>query len=131
MPPGERSGQPPPGMRPGGPGWQMALMRLELSEPQRTAVKQLLDESREADPTAMEQVRAVQQQLATAIYTSAPDPSAIAALVAQLGETQRPILEADVALQQKVSAVLTEQQRAQLLELLKQPPPRRGPPARP
>lgn len=131
MPPGGRSGQPPPGMRPGGPGWQMFLMRLELTEQQKTAIKQLLDESRDADRTAMEQVRAAQQQLATAIYASAPDPSAIAALVLQLGEAQGPILEADVALQQKVSAVLTDGQRARLLELMKQPPLRGGPPVRP
>ena len=130
MPPEGRGGQPPPGMRPGGPGWQMFLMRLELSEQQRTAIKQLMDEARDADQAAVEQVRAVQLQLAAAIYTTTPDSSAIGALLVQLTEAQRPLIEADVALQQKVSAVLTENQRARLLESMKQVPPRGGPPAR-
>ena len=131
MPPDGRRPQPPPRMLagggPGGPGWQMLLTRLELTDQQKTDVKKLLDEAREADRPLMEQVRTLREQLASAIL-SGSDPGAAAGLVTQLAQAELPVLEAEVALQQKIAAVLTEAQRARLLVLITQPPPRGGPP---
>lgn len=129
MPPGGRGQMPPPGMGPGmGPMWQGLVMRLDLSDQQRAEIKSLLTDQRESERTLREQMRAMQQQLAAAVYASAPDTVAVADLVGRLAEAQRQALDADVALQLKVSALLSEAQRAQLLKMLSQGPPRGGPP---
>jgi Spy/CpxP family protein refolding chaperone len=129
MPPGGRGMMPPPGMGPGGgPGWQGAIMRLDLTDQQRSDIMALFDGQRESERSRREATRKTQQALAAAVFASSPDATASAYLVQQLADQQRLALEADVALQQRVAALLTEEQRAQLLKLLSQGPPRGGAP---
>jgi Spy/CpxP family protein refolding chaperone len=129
MPPEGRGMMPPPGMGPGGgPGWQGLVMRLDLTDQQRSDVVALLDGQRESERSRREATRKTQQSLATAVLTSSPDTTVIAEIVQQLADEQRQALEADVALQQRVAALLTDGQRTQLLRLLSQGPPRGGPP---
>jgi Spy/CpxP family protein refolding chaperone len=127
MPPGGRGQMPPPGMG-GGPMWQGAVMRLDLTEAQRADIKSLIDTQRESNRALREQARALHEQLATAIYGASPDSASTSDLVQKLADANRQMLEADVALQQRVSALLTEAQRADLVKLLTQRPPRGGPP---
>jgi len=127
MPPGGRGQMPPPGMG-GGPMWQGAVMRLDLADAQRNDIRSLLDAQRESNRTLREGVRALHEQLATAVYGVNPDTASIPDIVQKLTEANRQALEADVALQQKVSALLTEAQRADLVKMLTQRPPRGGPP---
>jgi Spy/CpxP family protein refolding chaperone len=129
MPPGGRGMMPPPGMGPGGgPPWVGAVMRLDLTEQQRADIKTLIDGQRESERSVREQTRATQQQLAAAVFTASPDAAAISEIVQHLAELQKQGLETDVALQQRVSALLNDTQRAQLVKLLSQGPPRGGPP---
>lgn len=129
MPPGGRGMMPPPGMGPGGgPAWVGAVMRLDLTEQQRADVKALTDGQRDSQRGLREQVRATQLQLAAAVFTASPDAAAISEIVQSLAELQRQGLEADVALQQRVAALLNDTQRAQVVTFLSQGPPRGGPP---
>jgi Spy/CpxP family protein refolding chaperone len=113
-------GGPPPG-GPGGPGGFGGLpplfMRIELTESQRTQVKALLDEQREARRADLEERRTLHEQLASAIYGStAADADGVPQIVTRLSELQKAALEADIALQTKVAALLTEEQRQQVVQ---------------
>ena len=58
----------------------------------------------------------LQEQLAGAIYGSAAaDADGVAQIVTRLSELQKAALEADIALQTKVAALLTEAQRQQVI----------------
>lgn len=126
-PPHGRGQVPPPGMGTGG-GWQAFVMQLELTDQQKKDIRASVSEQREAEQARREEMRSLQQQLAKAIYTSAPDTNEIGELVGRLADAQRLALAADVVLQQRVSALLTDEQREELVTLLAKGPARGGPP---
>jgi Spy/CpxP family protein refolding chaperone len=135
------SGQMPPGgprgMGPGGPGAQggpgmggpggglRAVMQLDLTDQQRTEIRQIMQEQRQAGQELQAQVRQTQQQLMAAIYGGSQESGSAAEIVARLAELQKQVLEADVTVQQRVAQLLTDEQKQQLLKMLNRagPPP--------
>jgi periplasmic protein CpxP/Spy len=123
-------------MGPGGPGAPRGpmgpgglppiLLGVQLTDQQRTQIKAILEESRESRRAEMEERRTLQQQLATAIYGSGTDADSLAALVTRLGELQKQALDADIVLQTKLAALLTDAQREQIVAQAANP----GPPQR-
>ena len=80
---------------------------------------------READQPVRDQMRTAQQQLNAAVFADAPDEGAVATVVAQVTTLQKQVFESEIGVQQKVAAVLTAEQRQQLLKLMSRGP--RGP----
>jgi Spy/CpxP family protein refolding chaperone len=132
MPPGG-----PRGMGPGGPGAQggpgmggpggglRAVMQLDLTDQQRTEIRQIMQEQRQAGRELQAQVRQTQQQLMTAIYGGSQEAGSALEIVTRLAELQKQVLEADVTVQQRVAQLLTDEQKQQLLKMLNRagPPP--------
>jgi Spy/CpxP family protein refolding chaperone len=117
------------GPGPGGPGGLPPIfLRVELTEPQRTQIKALVDEQRESRRAHMEERRTLQQQLTSAIYGTGTDADSLASIVTKLAELQKQALDADVALQTRIAALLTDEQRQQIVA---QEAARPGPPQRP
>lgn len=124
-PMGERGPMgPPPGA---GGGLPPIFMRADLSEEQRTQIRALVTEQRDAHRAEFEERRTVQHQLTAAIYGAGADAEQVSQLVTRLAELQKQALEEDAALQTKIAALLTEQQRQQIVEREGQGP---GPGAR-
>jgi Spy/CpxP family protein refolding chaperone len=119
---------PPPG--PGGPGAGLPpiFLRIDLTDQQRTQIKAILDEQRESRRAELEERRTLQQQLTAGIYGSGADADALAAIVAKLADLQKQALDADVVLQTKIAALLTDEQRQQIivLETSRPAPPHRS-----
>jgi Spy/CpxP family protein refolding chaperone len=94
------------------------LGQLGLSDDQQTQIKTLLDQQRDERRGSMDEARAVQQQLGTAIFgAAAADTAQLTELTTKLADLQRQGLEAEVAMQVKIAAVLTDTQRQQLLAM--------------
>jgi Spy/CpxP family protein refolding chaperone len=105
---------PPPGA---GGGLPPVFLRVELTDQQRTEIKVLVDEQREARRAELEERRTLHLQLTTAIYgTTTTEAETVAQIVTRLGELQKLALDADVTLQTKIAALLTDQQRQQIVE---------------
>jgi periplasmic protein CpxP/Spy len=116
---------PPPGA--GGGGLPPLFMRVQLTDQQRTQIKALVDEQRESRRPEVEERRALQQQLTSAIYGGTTAADSLNEVVTRLAELQKQGLDADVALQTKIAALLTDEQRQQIIALEAARP---GPPAR-
>ena len=106
----------PMGPPPGQGGLPPLFMRIELTEQQRSQIHVLVEEQRDSRRADMEERRTLQQQLTSAIY-GGTDTDSMAATVARLAELQKQALDADVALHTKVAALLTDDQRQQIVAL--------------
>ncbi len=111
------------GMRPGGPPEQGmrgprggGLEKLNLTDEQRQQLQQLMQAEREANKEIAGTMPELQRQLQEAIFLGKGDVSVIAQ---QINELQAKMLAARIAHQQKVSAILTPEQRQ---EMAKMPP---------
>jgi len=119
---------PAAGMRPGdgGPPMRMQgprgrLERLNLTPEQRQQVEQLMKADREANKELAGKMRELQQQLQETIFLGKGDVNGIAE---QVNELQAKLLQARIAHQQKVAALLTTEQREQMAKM---PPMGPGP----
>jgi len=113
------------GMRPGSggsPGQDMrgprggGLEKLNLTDEQRQQLQQLMQTDREANKEIAGTMPDLQRQLQEAIFLGKGDVGVIAE---QINELQAKMLAARIAHQQKVSAILTPEQRQ---EMAKMPP---------
>ena len=111
----------------GGPGrGGMPMLRgVDLTEEQKASIKAIHEAERPAQngPPADLSVR---RQLEAELFADAPDAQKIASLQQQLVQAQSERLAHEISVQQKVAAVLTAEQRAQIRERLSQAPPERG-----
>ncbi len=90
-------------------------MRINLTEQQKTELRTLVEQDRESRKGQFEQVRTLRQQLNAAVFGGTADTQQLSDLTAQLADLQRQALEADVALQVKIAALLTDEQRQQIV----------------
>jgi periplasmic protein CpxP/Spy len=116
----------------GGPGrGGVAMLRgVDLTDEQKASIKAIHEAERPAvnGPPADMSTR---RQLEAEVFADAPDAQKIASLQQQLAQAQSERLAHEIAVRQKVAAVLTAEQRAQIRERLSQDPPqRRGGPDR-
>ena len=111
----------PRGRGPGRGGF--ALLRdANLTDEQKAQIKAIRDaEQPQAGPPADAGLR---RQLEAELFADAPDGAKIAALQQQLVQAQAERLAREITSQQKVAAVLTAEQRAQIRERLSQAPER-------
>jgi periplasmic protein CpxP/Spy len=108
-----RQGRMPPG-GPGGPGGiPPGLMRVNLTDQQKADLKTLVDQDREARKASMDELRTARQQLTAAIFGT--DTQQVPTVTAHVADLQRQAFEADVALQVKIAALLTDEQKQQIL----------------
>jgi len=117
--PGPRPGG--PGMVPGGPrggGALPFLGQLNLTDEQKEQVKTILDRSREESKPIGEELRKLQPQKQTLIYTETFDEAAALALVDQEVALQKALALNQMATQHAVYNVLTAEQKAKLAELI-------------
>ena len=119
----------PRGRGPGGPGGfgrgGVAVLRgVDLTDEQKASIKAIHDAERPArtGPPADEALR---RELEAEVFADAPDAQKIATLQQQLVQAQAERLAHEIAVQQKVAAVLTAEQRAKVRERLSQAPPER------
>lgn len=119
----------PRGRGPGGPGGfgrgGVAVLRgVDLTDEQKVSIKAIHDAERpeRAGPPADEALR---RELEAEVFSDAPDAQKIATLQQQLVQAQAERLAHGIAVQQKVAAVLTAEQRAMVRERLSQAPPER------
>lgn len=103
----------PPGA--GGPGaLPPGLMRINLTEQQKTELRTPIEQDRQSRKAQFEQVRTLRQQLNAAVFGGTADMQQLSELTAQLADLQRQALEADIALQVRIAALLTDEQRQQV-----------------
>jgi Spy/CpxP family protein refolding chaperone len=109
-----------------GPGRGMGLgpglARLNLTEQQREQIHAIRQEARSSSEAPETNVGALQRELRAAIFADTPDHAKIDQLKASIAEAQASALDARIAVDLKIAAVLTPEQRAQAREL-----PARGP----
>ena len=121
----------PRGRGPGGPGGfgrgGVAMLRgVDLTDEQKASIKAIHESERSARTGPPADVT-VRRELQAEIFADAPDAQKIATLHQQLVQAQGEHLAQELAVQQKVAAVLTPEQRAKVRERLSQgPPERRG-----
>jgi Spy/CpxP family protein refolding chaperone len=117
-----RAGPGGPGFHGRGPGGPGGFARLvDLTDEQRKQVRAIVEEhraSQQGPPAAV----ALRQQLAAEILADAPDEQKIDALRQQLVDAQGAGLATQIALDRKIAAVLTPEQRATARERLAQAP---------
>jgi Spy/CpxP family protein refolding chaperone len=121
------------GRGPGGPGGRGAMMMLrdvDLTDQQKEEIQAILKDEREGrqGPPAD---AALQRQLQAELYADNPDPQKLESLQQQLVQAEAARLAKRIEIEQKVAAVLTAEQRAQVREKLAKGPQererRRGP----
>jgi len=126
-------GQPggPRGRGPGGPGGfgrgGVAVLRgVDLTDEQKASIKAIHDAER-PERTGPPADASLRRELEAEVFADAPDTQKIATLQQQLVQAQGERLAHEIAVQQKVAAVLTAEQRSKVRERLSQgPPERRG-----
>ena len=113
----ERRGPMGPGRGFGRGGPLLALRGLDLTEEQRNQIRAIREAEREGrqGPTAEAQLH---RDLQAALFADAPDAGRIAELQQQLQRAQEERLAHRIAVEQKIAAVLTPEQRAQVRERL-------------
>jgi protein CpxP len=116
------------GRGPGGPGFgrgPMPMLRgLDLTDQQKEDIKAVMEQERDGRQGPPPEM-ALQRQLQQELYADAPDPQKLASIQQQLVQAEAARLAKRVAIEQKVAAVLTAEQRAQVRERLSQEPQRR------
>lgn len=126
----QQSGDSPRGRGPGGPGGfgrgGVAVLRgVDLTDEQKASIMAIHDEQRQAR-TGPPADAALRRDLEAEVFAEAPDAQKIATLQQQLVQAQSERLAHEIAVQQKVAAVLTADQRAKVRERLSQAPAERG-----
>jgi Spy/CpxP family protein refolding chaperone len=128
----QQGGEAPRGRGPGGPGGfgrggAAVLRGVDLTDEQKAAITAIHEAERQAR-TGPPADLTLRRQLEAEVFAEAPDAQAIATLQQQLVQAQSERLAHEIAVQQKVAAVLTPEQRSKIRERLSQAPPqRRGP----
>jgi Spy/CpxP family protein refolding chaperone len=102
------------GMGPGGPGFGM-LQRLDLNEEQRTQIRSILDQRKQA--AADREGPQLQKQLREALFADTPDTAKIEELKAALTAAHAAALNEHVALHLQIAHILTPEQRQKAREL--------------
>jgi Spy/CpxP family protein refolding chaperone len=125
----QQGGDAPRGRGPGGPGGfgrggAAVLRGVDLTDEQRAAITAIHETERQARTGAPADLT-LRRQLEAEVFAEAPDAGKIATLQQQLVQAQSERLAHEIALQQKVAAVLTPEQRARVRERLSQAPPER------
>jgi len=130
----QQNGDSPRGRGPGGPGGPggfgrggVAVLRgVDLTDEQKASIMAIHDEQRQAR-TGPPADAALRRDLEAEVFAEAPDAQKIATLQQQFVQAQSERLAHEIAVQQKVAAVLTADQRAKVRERLSQAPAdRRG-----
>ena len=126
---GENPAGGPRGRGPGGPGGfgrgGVAMLRgVDLTDEQKASIKAIHESERSARTGPPADVT-VRRELQAEIFADGPDAQKIATLQQQLVQAQGEHLAQELAVQQKVAAVLTPEQRAKVRERLSQGPPER------
>jgi Spy/CpxP family protein refolding chaperone len=105
----------------------MPFAQLNLSDDQKTRIRDIFARHREADQATMEELRTARQSLRKAMFGSAtPDPAEVDRLADQVAELEGKALRARVAAELEVAPVLTDEQRAKMASM-SGPGARRGP----
>jgi Spy/CpxP family protein refolding chaperone len=121
--PGERrGGAAGPGFHGRGFGGPGGFARLaDLTDEQRAQVRAIVEEHR-GSPQGPPAAVALRQQLAAEILADVPDEQKIDTLRQQLLDAQGAALTTQIAVERKIAAVLTPEQRATARERLAQSP---------
>src|SRR5688572_23335997 len=119
----------PRGRGPGGPGGfgrgGVAVLRgVDLTDEQKASIKAIHDAERSAR-TGPPADMGFRRELEAELFADSPDAQKIATLQQQLVQAQSERLAHEIAVQQKVAAVLTSEQRAQVRERMSQALPER------
>jgi protein CpxP len=125
----QQSGEAPRGRGPGGPGafgrgGGAVLRGVDLTDEQKASIKAIHDAERQ-DRTGPPADATLRRELEAEVFAEAPDAQKIAALQQQLVQAQSERLAHEIAVKQKVAAVLTAEQRSKIRERLSQAPPER------
>ena len=125
----QQSGEAPRGRGPGGPGGfgrggGAVLRGVDLTDEQKASIKAIHDAERQ-DRTGPPADATLRRELEAEVFGEAPDAQKIAALQQQLVQAQSERLAHEIAVKQKVAAVLTAEQRSKIRERLSQAPPER------
>ena len=128
----QQGGDGPRGRGPDGPGGPggfgrggVAMLRgVDLTEEQKASIKAIHEAEREAR-TGPPADMTLRRELEAEVFAEAPDAQKIATLQQQLVQAQSERLAHEIAVQQKVAAVLTAEQRSKIRERLSQAPPER------
>jgi protein CpxP len=103
----------------------VAMLRgVDLTDEQKASIKAIHEAERQ-DRTGPPADMALRRELEAEVFAEAPDAQKIATLQQQLVQAQTERLAHEIAVQQKVAAVLTAEQRSKIRERLSQPPPER------
>jgi Spy/CpxP family protein refolding chaperone len=100
-----------PGMMGGGMG-PMAM--LDLSDAQTAQLKKIQTESKQKQRTLMRQMWEEQDKMSDLYDAEKRDPAAIGKAYGKLADLQRQALEARIDMENKMAAVLTQEQKAQM-----------------
>lgn len=131
-PPRPGPGAPGPGVgqqaRPGGPGmagefqrgpqgrdgilraFALAARYLELTDEQKSTIREAFEATREAGATVREQLRVVQEDLREALSATTPDPATVGTLAIQMHELRSQLRAQRQALAEIIKGVLTPDQ---------------------
>ena len=125
----QQGGEVPRGRGPGGPsgfgrGGVAVLRGVDLTDEQKASLKAIHEAERQ-DRTGPPADMTLRRELEAEVFAEAPDAQKIATLQQQLVQAQSERLAHEIAVQQKVAAVLTAEQRSKIRERLSQAPPER------
>jgi Spy/CpxP family protein refolding chaperone len=124
---GRRHALRPDGRGPGGPGGPgrgfLPLGRLDLTDEQRTQIREVMQAARPAEGEApVRQLMELRQSLRTAILADTPDQTRIDQLRASIAQAEGAALARRIEVAQKIAQILTPEQR----EKARTAGPRRG-----
>lgn len=103
-----------PGMMGGWGGGMGALSMLDLSDAQTAQVEKIQSEVSKKQRTLMRQMWDEQEKLGDLYDSDKRDPAAIGKVYGKLSDLQRQAMENHIEAENKISAVLTKEQKAQL-----------------
>lgn len=107
-----------PGVGPGGPGlFGLALRRLELTEDQRSRVRQIMESHREEQRTIADRARKAHEALREVTESPTFDESAVRARAADVAGVEADMAVARARLYNEVYQILTPEQQATLKTL--------------
>ncbi len=109
----------PAGRRTGSDGGERrgALERLDLSDGQRTKLKEILEEGRERRETLRRESWDARKLLRAAAERPAPDEAEVGRAYLRLRESRQANVEAREKTKEKIASILTAEQMAKLEEL--------------